>query len=251
MSAPSTPRHATCRLSSRSSSRCSLRSSHRLARDPQRGAVLILVMMLMISLFGLGVTALWLTSGNLQVGTNVNQRMQALYCAEAGIERARSILNTTPAPDVDELLKGVANAADDIPSKLDANGLPVGVGAILVDGSTELSNVAFPPASFKRDKGTATAPVSATMGTYTVWIRNDTAECRQARFIDDTNGSVVIRSRGLAPDNLTTVVLEVAMGGTPGGPSTSTTTSFVPVLCNSGKNSCDDNTSTVSGVVVN
>ena len=220
-------------------------------REAERGAVLVLVMMLMISLFGLGVTALWLTSGNLQVGTNVNQRMQALYCAEAGIERARAILNAIPAPDVAALLKGAGNADDDIPTKLDANGVPVGVGAVLVDGGTILSKVAFPPASFNRDKGTATAPVSATMGTYTVWIRNDTAECRQGNYLVDGNGSVMVRSRGLAPDNLTTVVIEVAMGGAPGGPPTTTTTSFVPVLCNSGKNSCDDNTSTVSGVVVN
>jgi hypothetical protein len=221
------------------------------SRDPERGAVLVLVMMLMISLFGLGVTALWLTSGNMQIGTNVNQRLQALYCAEAGIERARAILNTNPVPDVSALLKGGAHAEDDIPSKLDGNGFPIGVGAVLFDGATALSKVAFPPTSFKRDKGTASAPVSATMGTYTVWIRNDTAECRQAKYLADGNGAVVIRARGLAPDNLTTVVLEVAMGGTPtsGGPST--TTVGAPVLCNSGKNSCDDNSSTASGVVVN
>ncbi len=138
-----------------------------------------------------------------------------------------------------------------MPTKLDANGAPVGVGAVLLDGTTVLKAVAFPPASFKRDKGTATAPVSATMGTYTVWIRNDTAECRQANYLTDGNGSVMIRSRGLAPDNLTTVVIEVAMGSAPGGATSATTTSFVPVLCNSGKNACDDNTSTVSGVVVN
>jgi hypothetical protein len=220
-------------------------------RNPERGAVLVLVMMLMISLFGLGVTALWLTSGNLQIGTNVNQRLQALYCAEAGIESARSLLNTSPAPNVSALLNGGANADDDIPSKLDGSGIPVGVGAILFDGATALNKVAFPPASFKRDTGTASAPVSATMGTYTVWIRNDTAECRQGKYLLDSNGSVVIRSRGLAPDNLTTVVLEVVMGGTPtsGGPGT--TTVGAPVLCNSGKNSCDDNSSTASGVVVN
>jgi hypothetical protein len=121
----------------------------------------------------------------------------------------------------------------------------------LLDGTTVLKAVAFPPTSFKRNTGTATAPVSATMGTYTVWIRNDTAECRQGNYLNDANGSVRIRSRGLAPDNLTTVVLEVAMGGAPGSGGTSSTTSFVPVLCNSGKNACDDNTSTVSGVVVN
>jgi hypothetical protein len=221
------------------------------ARNRESGAVLLLVMMLMISLFGLGVTALWLTSGNMQIGTNVNQRMQALYCAESGIERARSILNTTPPPDVGALLKGAGDPDDDIPTKLDANGAPVGVGAILYEGSTVLKAVAFPPTSFKRGTGTATAPVSTTMGTYTVWIRNDTAECRQGKYLVDGNGSVMIRSRGLAPDNLTTVVLEVAMGGAPGGPTTGTTTAVVPVLCNSGKNSCDDNSSTVSGVVVN
>jgi hypothetical protein len=221
------------------------------SRDPQRGAILLLVMMLMISLFGLGITALWLTSGNLQVGTNVNQRLQALYCAEAGIERARALLNSTPTPDVGALLTGSGNADDDVPTKLDANGIPVGVGAILIDGATVLDKVAFPPASFKRDKGTATAPLAATMGTYTVWIRNDTAECRQGQYLIDGNGSVLIRARGLAPDNLTTVVIEVAMGGAPGGATTPATTSYVPVLCNSGKNSCDDNSSTVSGVVVN
>ena len=237
--------------SSSSSSSSSPSPSPRVPRDPQRGAVLILVMMLMISLFGLGVTALWLTSGNLQVGTNVNQRLQALYCAEAGIERARAILNTNPAPDVAALLKGAASADDNIPASLDASGNPVGVGAVLLDGATVLSKVAFPPTSFKRNTGTATAPVSATMGTYTVWIRNDTAECRQGKYLVDGNGSVVIRSRGLAPDNLTTVVIEVAMGGVPGAGSTVTYTSSAPVLCNSGKNSCDDNSSTASGVVVN
>src|SRR3954463_12338836 len=107
----------------------SLRRPH---RNAESGAVLLLVMMLMISLFGLGITALWLTSGNMQIGTNVNQRMQALYCAEAGLERARAILNATPAPDPDVLLKGVGNAGDDIPTKLDAAGLPAGVGAILM-----------------------------------------------------------------------------------------------------------------------
>jgi hypothetical protein len=226
-------------------------SLRRPPRNRESGAILLLVMMLMISLFGLGITALWLTSGNMQVGTNVNQRTQALYCAEAGIERARAVLNAVPAPNINTALAGSGDAADDIPSTLDASGNPVGVGAILLDGTTVLKAVAFPPASFKRGTGTATAPVSATMGTYTVWIRNDTAECRQGNYLNDANGSVRIRSRGLAPDNLTTVVLEVAMGGAPGGGGTSTTTSFVPVLCNSGKNSCDDNTSTVSGVVVN
>ncbi len=132
------------------------------------------------------------------------------------------MLNSLPAPNITTLLTGSGDAADDVPSTLDASGNPVGVGAILLDGTIVLKAVAFPPTSFKRDTGTATAPVSATMGTYTVWIRNDTAECRQGNYLNDANGSVRIRSRGLAPDNLTTVVLEVAMGGAPGSGGTST-----------------------------
>jgi hypothetical protein len=213
--------------------------------------VLLVVMMLMICLFGLGVTALWLTGGNLQVGANVNQRTQALYVAEAGIERARALLNAVPAPDVNALLNGTGNPDDDIPSKLDAAGLPVGVGAILMDAGMAVDKIAYPPASFGRSAGTATAPVAVTMGTYTVWIRNDTAECRQGKYLTDGNGSVVIRSRGLAPDNLTSVVIEVSMGGTPATPGTTTATSSAPVLCNSGKNACDDNSSSLAGIVAN
>ena len=94
----------------------------------------------------------------------------------------------------------------------------MGVGAILLDGTTVLKAVVVPADVVQaRTRATATAPVAATMGTYTVWIRNDTAECRQGNYLNDANGSVRIRSRGLAPDNLTTVVLEVAMGGAPGG----------------------------------
>jgi hypothetical protein len=219
------------------------------ARNAERGSVLLIVMMLMISLFGLGITALWLTGGNMQIGTNMNQRMQALYVAEAGIERARAVLNATPAPDVSDLLDSSGLAEDDVPTKLDAAGFPVGVGAVLFDGGLSLSKISYPSASFKRDKGTATAPLATTMGTYTVWIRNDTAECRQGKYLVDGNGSVLIRSRGLAPDNLTTVVLEVAMGSTPGGPATPAGATFAPVLCNSGKNGCDDNSSSIAGIV--
>jgi hypothetical protein len=90
------------------------------------------------------------------------------------------------------------------------------------------------------------------MGRYTVWIRNDTAECRAGTYTTDGNGTVLIRSRGVAADNLTAVVVEVALGATPAVPGTPGVAPGVPpVLCFAGKNGCDDNTSTVSGVVAN
>jgi hypothetical protein len=219
-------------------------------RATDAGAILLLMMMLVIGLLGLGVTGLWLTSGNLQVQANNNLRSQALVVAEAGIERARAILNA--GVNVDALLAGQNPGMDDIPTALDAAGKPMGAGAVFLDGTVPLWNISFPPASFGRTSGTATAPIAATMGRYSVWIRNDTAECRAGQFIDDSNGTVLVRARGVAQDNLTSVVLEVALGATPAIPGTpGVAPGLPPVLCVSGKNACDDNSSTVSGVVAN
>ena len=220
------------------------------ARDGQRGAVLLIMMLLMLSLLGLGITGLWLASGNLQVQANSNLRMQALAVAEAGVARTRAALNA--GVNVDAMLTGTNPGKDDVPLTLDGSGKPVGVGAVFVDGATPLWNVPFPPASFLRGGGTATSPQATTMGSYTVWIRNDTTECRGGQFTHDANGTVVIRARGLAADNLTNVVLEVALGATPAVPGAPGVAAGIPpVLCFSGKNACDDNSSTISGVVAN
>jgi hypothetical protein len=227
-----------------------LRVGMRRNRASDAGAILLLMMMLIIGLLGLGVTGLWLTSGNLQVQANNNLRTQALVVAEAGIERARAVLNA--GANIDALLVGQNPGIDDVPTGVDAAGKPTGAGAVFLDGATRLWNVSFPPASFGRTSGTAVAPVAATMGTYSVWIRNDTAECRQGKYTIDGNGTVLVRARGVAADNLTSVVLEVALGATPAVPGApGVTAGMPPVLCVSGKNACDDNSSTVSGVVAN
>ena len=219
-------------------------------RQSDTGAVLLIMMLLMLGLLGLGVTGLWLTAGNMQVQANNNLRAQALKVAEAGIERARSLLNGGAA--LDTLLAGSSPSIDDVPRALDGAGKPAGAGAVFVDRGAPLWNVSWPPSSFGRTAGSATAPRSLTMGAYSVWIRNDTAECRQGQYTHDANGTVVVRARGVANDNLTEVVLEVVMGGTPLVPgSPGTVAGEPPVLCVSGKNACDDNSSTVAGVVAN
>jgi len=216
------------------------------ARDG--GAILLVMMLMMVVLLGLGLMGLWMTSGNLQVQANNNLRAQALKVAEAGIERARSVLNA--GVNIDALLAGTGNTGDDVPRTLDSAGMPAGVGAVFIDTVTPLSSIAFPPTSFGRTAGTGDAPVATTMGTYTVWIRNDTAECREGLFLTDKNGTVLVRSRGVAADKLTTVVLEVALGATPATPGADGGVPGVaPVLCVSGKNACDDNNSTIAGIV--
>jgi hypothetical protein len=224
-------------------------------RSNDRGAVLITVLLVMLALLGLGVLALWMTSGNLQISANANLRNQALYVAEAGIEAVRNDLNANPTRPMNALLAGGRDVINDnVPTGVDAAGQPNGIGAIywFLDNST-MTSVAFPPNSFSRGQGgSAGAGVqSTTMGTYTVWIRNDTGELRQGKVTQDDNSTVVVRSRGIAPDGRTQVVLEVTMGAgaTPGCRGCPPGTTVAPVLCNSGKNACDENSSVQAGIV--
>ncbi len=228
----------------------SIRTTRRRVRDS--GAVLLTVLLVMLGLMGLGMTALWMTTGNLQVGANVNLRANALYVAEAGVERAREILNfTIPEINVNDALAGFNPSWDEVPTAVNAQGQPNGVGSVLVDGGgTPIFRVAHPPGG--RAPGVDGAPTSTTMGTYTVWIRNDSAELRQNQFVIDGNQSVVVRVQGMAADGRTNVVLEVTLGTLPMGPTDPATPGPPPpVLCNSGKNACDDNSSTQYGIVVN
>jgi hypothetical protein len=94
------------------------------------------------------------------------------------------------------------------------------------------------------------------MGIYTVYIRNDLAECRMGKFTVDGaaaggNQIVVLRSEGTASDGRTTVVLEMTMGSAGASGATQGAGGIAAVLCNSGKNACDDNNSVQNNVVVN
>lgn len=223
------------------------------ARSDEAGAVLLVVMMVLVTLMGLGLTALWLTTGNLQMSANVSLRNNAFYVAEAGVERARAILNDPVAPDLAALLAGSSPGNDNVPTQVNAaTGLPNGVGAVLFDqAGLPLVNVAYPPPTFGRGAGAVAAPTADTMGTYTVWVRNDSADLRRGNFTIDTNNTVVIRSQGTAADGRTNVVVEVVLGPTPANAPGSSSTLNPPELCNSGKNACDENNSTLSGIVVN
>jgi hypothetical protein len=232
-------------------------------RQHERGAILVVVMLIMIVLLGLGMSGLFLTRSNVQMLTNTNLRNQALYVAEAGLERARDILNGPVAPDLTALLGGsghVANPADEVPSALDAiYGLPVGRGAVLTDtAGVPLSSVSYPTsvAHGEAVPGNPRVTLNSLMGIYTVYIRNDNAECRMGKFTVDGaaaggNQIVVIRSEGTASDGRTIVVLEMTMGSAGATGTAQGAGGIAAVLCNSGKNSCDDNNSVQNNVVVN
>jgi len=235
----------------------------RAKRPADGGAILVAVMLIMIVLLGLGMTGLFLTRSNVVMLTNTNLRNQALYVAEAGLERARDILNGPIAPDLTALLGGaghMANPSDEIPSTLDPiYGLPVGRGAILTDTSGVLLQSVNYPTSVSHGEavpGNSRVFPGALMGVYTVYIRNDIAECRMGKFTIDGiasggNKIVVLRSEGTASDGRTKVVLEMTMGGTGAAGAAQGAGGIAAVLCNSGKNSCDDNNSVQNNVVVN
>jgi hypothetical protein len=210
-----------------------------------RGAVLIIVLLVMVVLLSLGMVSLWLTTGNIRIAASMSLRAQTLYCAEAGVERARAFLNTGPAgnlpPFLTTLLGGSGLALDDVPSTLDAAGKPVGVGAILLHAGTPLVGIPFPPASFARTAGTANAPTATQMGTYTVWIRNDLTDLRDGNFTVDSNSAVVIRSQCVAPDGRTTSAIEVTFLP----PIAPPTINMISECLDSGKNVDDANTNTL------
>lgn len=233
------------------------------ARASERGAILVAVLLVMIVLLGLGMAGLFLTKSHVQMLTNANLRTQALYVAEAGLERARDILNGPVTPDLTALLGGsghVSYPSDEIPSSLDpVTGRPIGRGAILTDTSgVPLYRMNYPTSIAHAEPvpGNPQGLLNPLMGMYTVYIRNDNAECRTGKYTVDGvaaggNLVVVVRSEGVAADGRTTVVLEMTMGaGTTNGASQGAG-GIAAVLCNSGKNACDDNNSVQNNVVVN
>jgi hypothetical protein len=264
-------------------------SSTRLSlRRPETGAVLVVVLLAMIALLGLGLTGLYLTSGSIQMNSNINMRNQALYVAEAGIQAARSVLNRIPAgnptwtPPLGNMLSGMdpggnpvalpTGISDEIPWDpngclgTNSDGTP-GRGAYLRDNIPTgcLSNTAYVNCNYPNYSSTVARneatpdnnnPVlTPFMGQYTLFIRQDLAECRQGLFttenypsgIPATNGIVVIRSEGVASDSRTKVVLEVTMS-----PNSAATPVQVGVatVCPAGAAGCDDNASVQQGLTV-
>ncbi len=252
-------------------------------RRGDRGAVLVVVLLVMMALLGLGLAGLYLTTGSIQMNANIKMRSEALYMAEAGINRARSVLNRTIAgnpdwsPDLERMLHGASplgvsvplNVADEFPNPDDgclaAGG--VGRGAYLRD---EPNNVGAQCDSSSAYINCRLPDPASQLGRYTLFIRQDLAECRLggnlptcetdvsgkegATVCTDgignpvtTNGVVVIRSEGVASDNRTKVVLEVTMARNNNAPIVDT---HLASVCPAGQAGCDDNASVQQGITV-
>ncbi|HEX7598573.1 MAG TPA: pilus assembly PilX N-terminal domain-containing protein, partial [Polyangia bacterium] len=256
-------------------------------RRQEAGAVLVVVLLAMIALLGMGITGLYLTSGSIQMSSNINMRNQALYVAEAGIQTAKSVLNRTlPGnaawkPWIGDMLAGrsptqavvplPSGLVDEIPTSpdgclgIDVNGNPTR-GAYLrddapsppygCDGSLVYVNCSYPNnPSVAYDQTTNDPnnppPPTQFMGRYTLFIRQDLAECRMGQYSAEvdgvSNGVVVIRSEGVASDNRTRVALEVTMTTNPNAVPVAVR---VASVCPAGAAGCDDNASVQQGITV-
>jgi len=209
-------------------------------RSPRRhdtGAFLVVVLLTLLALLGLGMLGLFLTSGTIKVATNINLSNQARVVAEAGIERAREILfdSSHPLP-LPALLAGSGDASDEVThdtSRCQGENR----GAVLVDyrvtPSPHLRNVTYPTIDRRSDLPTSAGQsVSARLGSYTVYVRQDLRDCRMGNFTCDyvpdagsspygatacspspgqpePNHYVVVRSEGVAVDGASTEVVEV------------------------------------------
>jgi Tfp pilus assembly protein PilX len=239
--------------------------------SPDRGAVLLVVLIVLVVLLGLGMTGLFLTSGSIQMNTNINLRNQALLVAEAGLERAKQVLNNPSAiPALPVLLAGKnPTAGDSVPINVNECDGTSKRGAILMDSTTPLQAVSY-PSTVVRSTGlpSGLTVLNQPMGQYTVYIRQDQADCRMGNYTCDNapggvdsgvcaavppapppNGAVVVRSEGVASDGRTRVVLEVTMSPSLG--KVQATQTPLSALCSAGANGCDDNASVQNGIVVN
>jgi Tfp pilus assembly protein PilX len=158
--------------------------------NSNRGAALILAVMILSLLSILGGALLTSTTLDIWIGDNYKTRTQALYLAEAGVEQAR-----------EELLQSATSL-----SGLLAN-------ASGIDGVLSTAH------DLRTLRASDDQPLlSATFieGNYTIWLRNDVVD--DFASTADTNGVVTIVSVGQARGSISTIEATIRKGRFPDVP---------------------------------
>lgn len=193
----------------------------RLFVDPrsERGVTLVISLLLVVALLGVGMTALYYSSTHTRAAQNLTARQSALNAAKAGLEHARAVLAQvaaiTPTAPFNQVLAGIqANPHHEIPTSAQ----PTRQGAILYSGGVPLFEYTYP---------NPIQPEVPRLGSYTVYVHNDSAELSAGMFTTDTNNSVIVRVLGRDPGNTATVVLEAGMSMATIGGSTGSLDNFI------------------------
>ncbi len=194
-------------------------------RSQDNGMALIISMMLMAFLTVVGAALLSSTVIDSKIGTNYRVNVQRVYLAEAGIAAAQEMLRSaveakitaSTSDAIDTLAEGISEVLKDYDG---ADGLmsdSLDVETLLDTSSTD--DVRF--------ADTVSLPAGATtIGTYTVFLRNDPAD--GATSNTDTNEVVTLVSIGLIGDSQMLIEVDVKKGRFPSIPSALTLGGNVP-----------------------
>jgi Tfp pilus assembly protein PilX len=174
--------------------------------DTQRGATLLVSMVLVMVMIGVGLGVVWLSRLNMASSRSLTSRQAAMNAAQAGIQHARATLaalaNASATNPWSAPLAGQGDSLDNPPTTAKPNG----IGVVLYQGTTRLVDTTFP----------AGASGAARIGSYTVWIRNDAADINAnvkagAPLSTDSNSALIVRALGRDPNNEAQVILEAAI----------------------------------------
>ncbi len=177
-------------------------------RKAESGSVLVLALLVTMVILAIGLVAMWLSSSEMQMTGNISRRQEALYAAEAGLERARATL--MEYTNWSDPVKGC-----DLTSPPNDPGDPAAghKGFVLCDPSGNmLYNMYLVDASSQTK---AKAPGTENLR-YTVYIRNDDAEIAQKApdtswYNNDDDKRVVIRVEATGRDGLSFFAIETVM----------------------------------------
>jgi hypothetical protein len=172
-------------------------------RNRESGISLVVVALILVFLLGLGMALVWHTSVQMGAARNLNARQMAANAAQAGLQHARNVLADAAPSGWSNCLTAKGNALDSLPDV--AN--PARFGAILYTGCIG-SGTALRDQSFTAASGDAGL---SSLGTYTVWVRNDPADIAKGAGTNDTNAAVVLRVVGNDAAGTAQVVLEAAI----------------------------------------
>ncbi|MFH1130276.1 MAG: pilus assembly PilX N-terminal domain-containing protein [Pseudomonadota bacterium] len=189
----------------------------------ERGSVLVLALLVTMLVLGIGLTVMWVATSGTKITGNLTRRQEALYAAEACIERAKTILASTTSFQ-DELLQDCCNTGDLADTK----------GRVLQ--SPNCGGSAFYNTGLY--DGVAVKPTNWANVTYTSYIRNDPnewehcdgipppGETSESQDCDDTGGPetdawrntndldnrVIVRCEGRGRDGISVVAVEILVG---------------------------------------
>ena len=191
----------------------------------QSGMALITALMLLAFLTIVGGALLSSTTVDMRIGMNYRTNAQLLFVAEAGIEAARESLRSAVEAKIN------ASSADAI------NTLPEGITEVLKDydgtdtvfsSSVDVDTLLALTAAVEPRYADAVAVTSdgTTIGTYTIFLRNDAAD--GATSNTDTNEVVTLVSIGVVGNSEMLVEVDVRKGRFPDVPSALTLDGAVP-----------------------